>query len=265
MARGRNSKATKKFEKNHLGKVIEHRKIQKKNKERYGKNKPKNGASKAAAGEIGQKDHERKTPIAAKKGDLFDNMTMDEFLATPAENMMQIDQPQYTQEDGEETGKGDEMERSHMEGLEGLKEKDPGFYEFLKQNDRELLEFDPDELIEDDEDDEEAPVEGGLTKEILARWEKTLLEGKSLSALKKILIAVRNAAANVTGEEPQHGNSKYVLTDPEGMSSPLHANANYSLRSIIIDSLPADSRNPTTSRPLGHERKNWQNPSSLAE
>lgn len=263
MARGRNTKATKKFEKNHLGKALEKRKIQKKNRERYGKNKVKNGASKAAAGEIG--DHERKTPIAAGKGDLFDNMTMDEFLATPAENMMQIDPPQDTQKDGEETGKGDEMERSHKEGLEGLKEKDPSFYEFLKQNDRELLEFDPDELSENDEEDEEAPVEGGLTKEILARWEKALVEDKSLSALKKILIAVRNAATNITGEESQHGNSKYVLTNPEGISASLQFNTNSSIRSIIIDSLPTHSRNPTTSRPRGHKRKNRQSPSSLAE
>jgi nucleolar complex protein 2 len=167
-----------------------------------------------------QKEHVGKKAVVAGKGDLFDNMTMDEFLATPAENMMQLDPVQSTQEDGEDSEKGDEMETSHKKGLEGLKEKDPSFYEFLKQNDRELLEFDPDELDEDEED-EEAPVEGGLTKEILARWEKALVEQKSLSALKKILIAVRNAAADVTGDESQRGNSKYVLTDPEGMSLPL--------------------------------------------
>jgi nucleolar complex protein 2 len=230
MARGRTSKATKKFEKNHLGKVIETRKIQKKNKEKYNKNKDRNDVRKSAAREIVQKEFARKKAIAAGKGDLFDDMTMDEFLATPAENMMQIDgTPQYTQEtgeDGEEEVVGvkeaEELERAHMQGLEGLKEKDPSFYEFLKQNDRELLEFDPDELVEDEDDaeEEEAPVEGGLTKEILARWETLLVEEKSLSALKKVLIAVRNAAANVTGEDPQNGNTKYVLTDPEGTVSP---------------------------------------------
>ena len=49
----------------------------------------------------------------------------------------------------------DEMEKSHKAGLEGLKEKDPSFYEFLKQNDKDLLEFDPDELVEEEEEDEE--------------------------------------------------------------------------------------------------------------
>ena len=37
--------------------------------------------------------------------------------------------------------------------------------------------------------------------EILSKWEKLLIEEKSLGTLKKVLIAVRNAAANVTGEE----------------------------------------------------------------
>ena len=67
---------------------------------------------------------------------------------------------------------------------------------------------------------EDGPVEGGLTVEILSKWEQLLLEEKSLGTLKKVLIAVRNAAANVTGEEPQNGNVKYVLTDPQGILSP---------------------------------------------
>lgn len=243
MARGRTSKATKKFEKNKLGKVIETRKIQKKNKEKYNKNKVRNDARKAAAREIVQKEFARKKAIAEGKGDLFDNMTMDEFLATPADNM-QIDTPQYTQDNLE----GDELEKSHKEGLDGLKEKDPSFYEFLKQNDRELLEFDPDELVEDEEEEEDVPVEGGLTKEILGRWEKLLVEEKSLSALKKVLIAVRNAAANVTGDEPQNENTKYILTDPEGTRTFKRYLTNNSLRPTTIDCIPTNSRHITTSR-----------------
>ena len=263
MARGRASKATKKFEKNHLGKVIERRKIQKKNNQKFGKKVGKD-AKKALAQEIVQEEGAKKKAVGSKKGDLFDNMTMDEFLNTPADNMMQVDGPHDVQEsdeaDGQE-GPGDELEKSHREGLEGLKEKDPKFYEFLKQNDRELLEFDPDDLVvEDDDEEEEEPVEGGLTKEILARWEKLMVEEKSLGALKKVLIAVRNAASNVTGEEPQNGNTKYVLTDPEGIC-PLRDITNDSIRPIIIDCFPTDPRGPTAPRPHHHERKTRQTPS----
>src|SRR5579859_2736387 len=109
MARGRASKATKKFEKNRLGKVIETRKIQKKKKEKYNKNKDRNDARKTAAREIVHKEFAQKKIIAEGKGDLFNNMTMDEFLATPADNMV-IDTPQDTQD------VEDELEKSHKEG-----------------------------------------------------------------------------------------------------------------------------------------------------
>ena len=131
-------------------------------------------------------------------------MSMEKFLETGGEGM-----------------EVDEMEKMHLEGLGGLKENDPSFYEFLKANDRELLEFDPDALeMEVEEEEEEEAVEGGLTTEVLDRWEK-LLEEKSLGALRKILIAVKHAAANVTGDEKHTGNAKYVLTDPAGTKFPL--------------------------------------------
>jgi nucleolar complex protein 2 len=210
MARGRTSKATKKFESKHLGHTLETRKIQKRNKDKYNKNKVRNDARKDAAMEIVKEDLAKKKVIASGKGTLFDGMTMDEFLESGGGG-------------GEDVTMTNEMETSHKAGLEGLKEKDPSFYEFLKQNDKDLLEFDPDDLVEGEEEDEEmgdVPVEGGLTVEILSKWEKLLTKEKSLGTLKKVLIAVRNAAANVTGEEAQNGNVKYVLTDAQGILSP---------------------------------------------
>jgi len=214
MARGKTSKATKKFESKHLSRTLEGRKIQKRNKDKYSKNKVRNDVRKAGAREIVNQELVQKKAISSGKGTLFDGMTMDEFLETGGE--------------GEDVMKDvEEMTQSYIAGLEGLQEKDPSFYEFLKQNDRELLEFDPDELVEGEDDDEEemGPVQGGLTPEILSRWEKLLIEEKSLGALKKVLIAVRNAAANVTGEESQ-GNVKYVLTNPQGTTT-LYDNTNF--------------------------------------
>ena len=214
MARGHASKATKKFESKHLSKVLENRKIHKRNKDKYNKkNKVRNDAGKSVGKAIvGEEPAQEKVP-ATGKGGIFDGMTLDEFLESGGIG------------EGPAGMEIDELEASHRAGLEGLKEKDPSFYEFLKQNDRELLDFDPDELEEEmdleDDEEEKTTVEGGLTPVVLARWEK-LLEEKSLGTLKKVLIAVRSAAANVTGEEAsQTGNAKYILTDPEGSVSSL--------------------------------------------
>lgn len=206
MAGTRPSKATKKFQSKHLTRVLENRKIQKKNKSKFNKPKAQNDAPKSAGRTTDQEEGTTKKASGSGKGSLFDEMTMDEFLETGGGDVT----TEVVTKPGE-----DELEKSHKAGLESLKERDPSFYEFLKQNDRKLLDFDPDELLEDEEEAEDVPIEGGLTTEILSRWEKLMVEERSLGALKKVLIAVRNAATNVTGEEPQSGNAKYILTNPE--------------------------------------------------
>jgi nucleolar complex protein 2 len=255
MARGRASKATKKFESKHLSKVLENRKIQKRNKDKYSKNKVRNDARTTAAKAIVQDELAQKKAVANGKGSIFDGMTMDEFLETG----------------GGTAGKEvHELEASHRAGLEGLKEKDPSFYEFLKKNDRELLEFDPDDMEEEmdveeeEEEGDKATLEGGLTQEVLAKWENLLVEEKSLGTLKKVLIAVRSAAANVTGgeESSQTGNAKYILTDPEGSLAPSQI-TDLSLRSIAITSVCPDPYPSPT--PCSSNREEWQASSSLTQ
>jgi len=71
-----------------------------------------------------------------------------------------------------------------MEELSKLAEKDPEFFQFLQENDRELLNFNPDALSQDGEDDEDLDGDVGmdedevpvLTKEHLKSWQKALLQ-----------------------------------------------------------------------------------------
>ena len=80
----------------------------------------------------------------------------------------------------------DDEGKAHLMELSKLAEKDPEFFKYLQENDKELLDFDVDEddddddldvdedgMDEDEEEEAKAPV---LTKEILRRWQKALLE-----------------------------------------------------------------------------------------
>ncbi|KAI6117964.1 Noc2-domain-containing protein [Pisolithus sp. B1] len=93
---------------------------------------------------------------------------------------------------------------AHVAELSKLAEKDPEFYKYLQENDKELLEFDPNQSDEDEDEDEQIDQDGDtdmdaestpiLTNEILQKWKKALLEHRSLRALRRLLIAFRSAA-----------------------------------------------------------------------
>jgi|SRR5882762_2749550 len=83
-----------------------------------------------------------------------------------------------------------------MQELAKLAEKDPEFYKYLQENDRELLEFDLQAMDEDSEhedgdaealDKDKAPV---LTMQILQRWQKALLEVSFLHTANAISIPI---------------------------------------------------------------------------
>ena len=108
-------------------------------------------------------------------------MSVEEFLGGGFEDTMESDSGEEDDmmEDIEDVS---DTEGAHLQDLEKLKEKDPEFYKYLQENDRELLDFDPDRVEEDVDlenvedarlPEQKAPV---LTKEILRRWQKALLE-----------------------------------------------------------------------------------------
>lgn len=106
--------------------------------------------------------------------------------------------------------------REHMQQLERLQEKDPEFYEFLKEHDNELLEFN-DEDIDDDVDSEEMEEEDKdsdgyhmqnvatmsekeekssknvITSAMVDSWCKSIQENTSLGAVRALMRAFRCA------------------------------------------------------------------------
>ncbi|ELU38570.1 noc2p [Rhizoctonia solani AG-1 IA] len=68
-------------------------------------------------------------------------------------------------------------EETHAMDLAQLQKTDPEFYKYLQENDRELLEFKPEEMeFEDDEDMEDTNEKPVLTSEILKTWQRSLIE-----------------------------------------------------------------------------------------
>ncbi|KAF5192495.1 Nucleolar complex protein 2-like protein [Thalictrum thalictroides] len=102
--------------------------------------------------------------------------------------------------------------KEHVKQLQRLQEKDPEFYEFLKEHDKELLDFDDEDNDEEEEDDTElqettdADMEDQetlpektqtpqktITTAMVDSWCKEIRENSKLSAVRSLLRAFRTA------------------------------------------------------------------------
>jgi nucleolar complex protein 2 len=248
-------KSTKKFEKNHLKDVIERRKSHAKVKQRHqlnDKRKEKNATKRAEAEEANEI-----SPEEAKKQNAFAEMNVDDFFAggfeipeangkkskkdvTPKIGKRKRSEDKAQAEEAPEEGDNDEEDASsvdgydeHKEQLESLKEKDPEFYKYLKENDAELLDFgeqgdlsEVDALSESepedeqpakkkkkskkDEEEEAEPESTTLTIQTVKKWHKLMEEQNSIRAMRQVVLAFRAAAHVNDADAPEQ---KYTISD----------------------------------------------------
>jgi nucleolar complex protein 2 len=264
---GKAKKSTKKFEKNRLSNVLERRKDFSKVKQRHQQTEKK----KTRNVERREKQAAEQTvdPKEQAKENAFAEMNVDDFFAggfdlpepsgkgkkaqkkdvTPkigkrkrandreaeeseSENASSDDDSVDADKDGDAsdaTSVGDF--EAHKGQLEALKEKDPEFYKYLKENDSELLDFDDhgdlaevEDLSEaeegpakkkkksNDADEEEESEDNKLTVAMVKKWQKSMQEQHSMRAMRQAVLAFRSAAY-VSEADAQ--NTKYSISDPD--------------------------------------------------
>ncbi|KAJ5925881.1 hypothetical protein N7454_007391 [Penicillium verhagenii] len=259
-------KSTKKFNTKHLKETLERRKEFAKVKQRHvlkDKRKEKSASRREAEEAANIPD-----PEQVKKQNDFADMNVDDFfaggfdIADPKSDKKKASKKDVTPkigkrkrstdqaQDGEVSGSEAEAEAEgsdeedandydeHKDQLESLKEKDPEFYKYLKENDAELLDFgdqgdmaEIDELSESEAGEEEGPakkkkkskkqeeteeedeklIDNTLTIPMVKKWQKLMEEQNSVRAMRQTVLAFR-AAASVN--DPDAGEQRYTISDP---------------------------------------------------
>lgn len=134
-------------------------------------------------------------------------------------------------ESGSEDESLDDLD-AHKQQLEELKQKDPEFYKYMKENDPDLLDFAEEADLSEmdglsgsedetpkkkkkskaDEDEEDTPFSSEVTKPLLKKWGAALKEKHSLRATKEVVLAFR-AAAHLNEDDGKE--YKYSISNPE--------------------------------------------------
>ena len=250
------SKRTKKFEHKHLKDTIQRRKD-------FAKLKQKKQIS---AKKKARREGETATPTNGENGtlqsntspktDKFGEMSVDDFFsggfdipvepknaakksASPVtgKRKRDIEGPDGHNKRPEPNGDARDQDseasaEDHQLQLEELAKKDPEFYEYLRENDAELLEFEGEEGIpgiedltgSEDEDAEQShgppgrkgakAFENELSMSTLKKWQAAMAEKHSVRSAKELVLAFR-AAAHM--DEEMNAKHKYSVSDSEGL------------------------------------------------
>ncbi|KAF9074484.1 Noc2-domain-containing protein [Rhodocollybia butyracea] len=214
---GKATKSTKKFvSSGKLKKTIEIRKKQQQTRKKYQNRRGAKPGAKTAVQDTSDnfEDEPETSKTKSKKGisvddvlgaTLIDDSDDENEAADMEEDEDEDEDSEDDFDDNASFGSVDELDedgQNHLLELSKLAEKDPEFFKYLQENDKELLEFNPngvgldgDAAVSEDEDVEMTDVQTPtLTTKILRKWQKAILEQRSLRALRKLLVAFRSAA-----------------------------------------------------------------------
>lgn len=170
---GKASKATKKFQKNHLKRTVDQRKTEQKYKQQFLQQKKK-----------GKKEYvgEDDTPENVhNENEVFENGSAESFFNSNTDNLA--------------LGKPKKSKSSANALNDTSAENNQEFLNYL--NDEAPLDIEPSTFDKEEEEDyEEEEVFGEITKEMIKAWKKSLEKEKSLKSLKRALSGFRAFSAS---------------------------------------------------------------------
>ncbi|CAI5002466.1 CPS_HP_G0127580.mRNA.1.CDS.1 [Saccharomyces cerevisiae] len=226
---GKVSKSTKKFQSKHLKHTLDQRRKEKIQKKRIqGRRGNKTDQEKANAAGTREQQQLKKSA----KEEVFKDMSVEAFfekgIEIPKENKKL--KKKTTKEQSDEDSSSSEEEEDMGQSMAKLAEKDPEFYKYLEENDKDLLDFagtnpldgidsqDEDEDAERNSNIEEKSEQMELEKEkielslkLVRKWKKQLHDSPSLKLLRNIISAFK-VAVNLNKEENIE-DYKYAITD----------------------------------------------------
>ena len=226
---GKVSKSTKKFQSKHLKHTLDQRRKEKIQKKRIqGRRGNKTDQEKADAAGTREQQQLKKSA----KEEVFKDMSVETFfekgIEIPKENKKL--KKKTTKEQSDEDSSSSEEEEDMGQSMAKLAEKDPEFYKYLEENDKDLLDFagtnpldgidsqDEGEDAERNSNIEEKSEQMELEKEkielslkLVRKWKKQLHDSPSLKLLRNIISAFK-VAVNLNKEENIE-DYKYAVTD----------------------------------------------------
>ncbi|QLQ81492.1 hypothetical protein HG537_0F02530 [Torulaspora globosa] len=227
---GKVSKATKKFQSKHLKRTLEHRKEQKDHKKRsQGRRGNKSEQEKQNAALTKE---EQKLKKSAKE-EVFKDMSVEKLFENGFEVPKSDKNGKKKQNELEEDDSSSE-EEDMVQNMAELSEKDPEFYQYLKENDKELLDFsgtnpldgiDENESEAEDERDTREVDERSqgaeetekieITLKLVRQWKKQLQSKANLKVIRNIVTAFK-VVVNLNKEESVE-EYKYTATDEKAI------------------------------------------------